>query len=94
MSRPFHGPYRVLTVTPTNVEVRLVSDPRQESIFVNLDRIRSRYPELEDDEWIGPKGKMKAKGTKKKSTPPSGASAPEKVTSREGPVTRSMTKRH
>ena len=34
--RPFHGPYRVLSVTPTkfNVEVRLVDQPGADAIFV------------------------------------------------------------
>ena len=28
LARPFHGPFRMLTVTPTNAEVRLASDPK------------------------------------------------------------------
>ena len=27
LARAFHGPFRVLNVTPTNVEARLVDDP-------------------------------------------------------------------
>lgn len=90
LSRPFHGPYRVLTVTPTNAEVKLVSDPGQQSIFVNLDRIRPCYPELENDEWVGSNGKKK-KRTRKSCTEP-GSPISKKVASREGPITRSMTK--
>ena len=33
---PFHGPFRVISVTPTNVEVKLVDQPSAESIFVSL----------------------------------------------------------
>ena len=36
LARPFHGPYRVLSLTPTNAEVRLVDCPTSESIFVAL----------------------------------------------------------
>ena len=39
-ARPFHGPFRVISVTPTNVEVRLVDQPKAESIFVSLQRVR------------------------------------------------------
>ena len=28
LARPFHGPFRVLSVTSTNAEVRLVDDPK------------------------------------------------------------------
>ena len=34
--RPFHGPFRVTSVTPTNAEVRLVDEPKSETIFVSL----------------------------------------------------------
>uniref|UniRef100_A0A1X7V3D6 Reverse transcriptase RNase H-like domain-containing protein n=1 Tax=Amphimedon queenslandica TaxID=400682 RepID=A0A1X7V3D6_AMPQE len=90
LSRPFHGPYRVLTVTPTNAEVKLVSDPRLPSLFVNLDRIRPCYPELESDEWIGPDGNKKKRTRKNHTKPQSPVS--EKIISHDGPVTRSMTK--
>ena len=36
LSRPFHGPYRVLQVTPTNAEVQLIDRPKDEPIFVAL----------------------------------------------------------
>ncbi len=48
LARPFHGPYRVLQVTPTNVEVRLVDQPKSDSIFVALERVRRCYPEQGD----------------------------------------------
>ena len=37
---PFHGPFRVLIVTPTNAEVRVVNDSKAASIFVALHRVR------------------------------------------------------
>ena len=51
---PFHGPYRVLKVTPSNAEVRFVDRPGDEAIFVNLDHICPCYPEQGDKVWIGP----------------------------------------
>ena len=42
LSRSFHGPFRVLSVTDTNVEVRLIDHPKDDPIFVHLDRVRLR----------------------------------------------------
>ena len=39
LSRPYHGPYHVLQVIPTNAEVQLIDHPKDEQIFVALDRI-------------------------------------------------------
>lgn len=36
LARPYHGPYRVLKVTPTNAEVTLIDKPRDPAIFVSL----------------------------------------------------------
>ena len=73
LARPFHGPFRVLTVTPTNAELRLVDDPKAAPIFVALDRVRLCYPEQGDVTWTG-KAKRRAKARFKKSnsnlTPP------------------------
>ena len=52
-ARPFHGPFRVVSVTPTNVEVRLVDQPSAEPIFVSLQRVRQCYDELPDASWTG-----------------------------------------
>ena len=35
-ARPFYGPYRILRQTPTNAEVRLVDQPKSDSIFVSF----------------------------------------------------------
>ena len=53
LARPFYGPYRVLQVTPTNVEVRLVDQPKGDSIFVALERVRRCYTEQGDTTWTG-----------------------------------------
>ena len=53
VARPYFGPYHVLSVTPSNVEVRLVDKPAEPSIFVSLDRVRACYPELGDISWSG-----------------------------------------
>ena len=53
LARPVHGPFRVLTVTPTNAEVRVVDDPKAASVFVALDRVRLCYPEQADVTWTG-----------------------------------------
>ena len=52
-ARPYHGPYRVLAVTPTNVEVKLVDQPKEPSIFVSIDRVRRCPNEMEDISWTG-----------------------------------------
>ena len=43
LARPYFGPYRVLNVTSTNAEVRLIDKPDEPSIFVSLDRVRPCY---------------------------------------------------
>ena len=53
LARPYHGPYRVLKVTPTNAEVALIDRPRNPSIFVSLTRIRRCYEEMDDQSWTG-----------------------------------------
>ena len=53
-ARPFHGPYRILELTPVNASVRLVDRPQDQPIFVSLDRIRRCPEEIPDDEtWSG-----------------------------------------
>ena len=88
LARPFHGPYRVLSVTPTNVEVQLVEDPKGGTIFVSLDRVRRCYPELRNTTWTGPRKKRKRSKKFKKSTETQNT----EVTRVTGPVTRSMTR--
>ena len=36
LARPFFGPFRILNITPTNVEVRLIDKPDEPSILCHL----------------------------------------------------------
>ena len=87
MARPFHGSFQVLTVTPTNAEVRLVDDPKAAPIFFALDRVRLCYPEQGDTAWTG-KAKRRAVSLSKESYSDRTPSTPSDST---GPVTQSMT---
>ena len=88
LSRPFHGPYRVLSITPTNVEVRLADQPDADPMNVSLKRVRPCFDELPDKSWTGHKS---SKGTKKQAkvviNKPENPKAPY-----TGPVTRSRSK--
>ena len=53
LARAFHGPFRVLSVIPTNIEARLVDRPEQSSIFVSWSRVRQCYDELANVSWSG-----------------------------------------
>ena len=53
LARPFYGPYRIVDLTPTNAEVRLIDKPEDPTIFVTLNRARLCYPELPDKSWSG-----------------------------------------
>ena len=46
LSRPYHGPDRVLEVTSTNAKVRLIDCPDDEPIFVSLSRVQPCHFEL------------------------------------------------
>ena len=94
LARPFYGPYRVLSTTPTNVEVKPVDKPDADSIFVSLDRVRPCYPELPDVSWCGTaKQRQKRKtATRKRQVPATEETElPAPITRTSGPVTRSMT---
>ena len=87
LARPYFGPYRVLTLTPTNAEVQLVHDSDSESIFVALDRIRRCYDEMSDKVWMGhgvKPAKAKERSNITRSNP-----APTTPTY-QGPITRSV----
>lgn len=69
-SRPFHGPHRILELTPTNASVRLVDRPQDEPIFVSLSRLRVCPDEIPAEEtWSGRRQRRRrnrgAKATKK-----------------------------
>ena len=71
LARPFHGPYRVVSLTPTNAEVVLVDLPREPSIFVALHRVRRCYEEMEDVSWTGPRRKRRRRKTRSQASVPS-----------------------
>ena len=84
LARPYFGPYRILSVTPTNAEVRLVDKPDESSIFISLSRIRPCYAELSDTSWSG--HTRKRKRNKPTKTAPKAPSSEPYYT---GPITRS-----
>ena len=87
LARPFYGPYRVISLTSTNAEVKLVDKPDTDAIFVALNRVRLCYPELPSKSWSGTTLRRPRKSNKQ---PVHTAPPPERTT---GPVTKSMTKR-
>ena len=88
LARPYHGPYRIIAVTPTNAEVKLIERTSEPSIFVAIDRLRKCYPELPDRCWTGRKQSRKRRSKRQTVTSPS--DEPQRTT---GPVTRSMTQK-
>ena len=92
LSRPFHGPYRVLQVTPTNAEVRLIDRPKDEPIFVALDRIRLCYTEQGDDSWSGHKKHRKRQPKKPSLICDQDVDVNSSSKSYSGPITRSRNK--
>ena len=89
-ARPFHGPYRVIRVTPTNVEAQLVDNPTNPPIFVSLSRVRPCYPELPNIVWTRHKRK---KERSKKTTKSDPVVPPECGDDYTGPVTRLRSRR-
>ena len=59
LAKPFYGPYRILSVTLTNAEVKIIDKPEEPSIFVALSRVRLCYPELPDTSWSGSRRKRR-----------------------------------
>ena len=84
IARPYHGPYRILSVTPTNADVQLVENQGEPALFVAISRLRRCYPELPDTSWTGTKKRRRFPATKK--------DLPPQLVRQEGPVTRAMAK--
>ena len=82
-ARPYHGPFRVLNVTPTNAEVRLVDDPKSDSMFVSMTRVRPCHDELPDTSW---RGSIPRKYGSRPNPP-----TVQQTASYSGPMTRSRT---
>ena len=51
LARPFYGPYRVLSLTSTNAEVKLI-DKLDSECNVALNRVRLCYPELQANHGV------------------------------------------
>ncbi len=94
VARPYYGPYRVLSVTPTNAEVREVDEPTANPIFVALGRLCLCYPEQENTTWMGrqPRRRKANVSREPKLSGPSVADSPPVRT--VGPVTRSMARQN
>ena len=90
LARPYHGPFRITSVTPSNAEVQLIEKPQEPSLFVSLSRLRRCYPEMKDDSWTGRK---KCKRRSRPNTRVTKDVLLPKPVQREGPVTRSMSAR-
>lgn len=94
LAKPFYGPYRILSLTPTNAEIRLVDKPNDPSIFVSLSRLRPCCSELSDVSWSGAVKRCRRKKVSKPvETPvePGTSSDPAVVSNPNRRVTRSMT---
>ena len=91
LARPYHGPYRVVHITPSNAEVRLIEHPTEPSIFVAIERLRKCYPEQTNDCWLGTKKRIPKKRNAKQFTPGSTVDRTGEPP-RRGPVTRSLRK--
>ena len=50
-ARPYHGSFRVVSVTPTNAEIKLVDQLHVEPILVSLKWVRLCHEELPDISW-------------------------------------------
>ena len=87
-ARPYHGPFRIKSLTPTNVEVQLIDEPNSAPLFVSLTRVRPCYSELPDTAWKGTSpGKYTPRTPQlKPSNQPSTATGAAPYT---GPITRS-----
>ena len=84
LSRPFHGPYRVLNVTDTNVEVWFIDRPKDDSMFVHINRVRRCYPQQGDAVWKGPQDKW----SKRKRSPEDSPQETDRVQPYTGLVTQ------
>jgi hypothetical protein len=89
LARPYHGPFRILSLMPTNAEVQLIEKPGDPSLFVALGRLRRCYPEMTDTSWTGRKKRNK---TRKRVALPQIERAKTLSVRREGPITRSMAR--
>ncbi len=92
---PYHGPYKVLALTPTNAEVCLIGSPQSNSIFVALDCIHTCPEEMTNETWTGLNPTKPRQSCKKSKPDSSDTSRSSKPIDREytGPITRSMVRK-
>ena len=88
-ARAFYGPYRILTITPTNAEVHLVDKPEEQSIFVAIDCLRTCPSEMKDVSWSGHDEKRKSTAPQSKTKP---KSSPVQQQPYSGLMTRTCTR--
>ena len=88
LARPYHGPFRILSLTPTNAEVQLIEKAGDPSLFVALSRLRRCYPEMTDASWTD--GKKRNKTNRQVFSSLSKEDTKASSVRREGPVTKSM----
>ena len=87
--KPFHGKYRVVSVTPTNAEVKLANQTGIDAIiFVSLSRVHPCYSEMADVSWSG---NSKSRKKTRKQTNKFVTTTNNVNPHTSGPVTRSMT---
>jgi len=88
-ARPYHGPFRIVSLTPTNAEVKLIDEPLSAPLFVSLTRVRPCYDELPDASWKGSSpGKYAPRQQKPSASPCREDTGTAPYT---GPMTRSRT---
>ena len=87
LARPYHGPYRVLNATTTNVEVSLIDKPKDPSIFISLYRVTPSYPGMGDCSWT----ERRTKSQKRAQNTDKSQSTSCRNTGHR-PITRSMTR--
>ena len=88
LARPYFGPYRIISLTPTNAEVQLVDQPDGETLFVALDCVRPCYAEMANDMRVG-HGTRTKKTKRPKTVQSEGSTLPS--TEYHGPTTRSSS---
>ena len=90
-ARRFHGPFRIVSLTPTNAEVRLIDEPKSVPIFVPLSRVRACYEELPDVFWKGSSPHKYTPKQQKSTTIQPPTTSNSTFTPYSGPMTRSRT---
>ena len=91
LATPYHGPYRVVSVTPRNVEARIVNKLDAETIFVAVNSVRTCYPEQMNTLWKGQRERKSGTVSKLTSSKTTRSKSQSSSTRTTGPVTHSMT---